>query len=318
MRLAVAALAAVVCWAHGAAAKQLPVGVTTLTFTKTSVTTSQPRPLVTTIWYPAVKRTGTEEPFGRRDAKAKRGRFPLIVFSHGTCGRPTEASYLTMALVREGAIVAAPAHPGNTTDDGPSCLGGNVFIDSAVNRQPDVSFVVDSMLAEATDEKSRFARRIDGDSIGVTGLSFGGFTALLTAVLDPRIDAALSLVPGGTNALGTRTIAVPTMVIGSERDTVVTFAESERAYAKLTGPRFLVELLGGNHLSVVDRCDAGVGNLNLCIPTDISQEDAHRLVLDYGVPFFRRYLPSKKRPGLRAADKVLSTQIEGVVLTAAP
>jgi predicted dienelactone hydrolase len=318
MRLAAATLAAVVCWVNGAAAKQLPVGVTTLTFTKTSVTTNQPRPLVTTIWYPAVKRTGTAETYGLRDAKAKRGRFPLIVFSHGTCGRPTEASYLTMALVREGAIVAAPAHPGNTTDDGPSCLGGDVFIDSAVNREPDVAFVIDSMLAQAGAKTSRFARRIDDDAIGVTGLSFGGFTTLLTAILDPRVDVALAMVPGGTNALGTRTIAVPTMVIGAEHDMVVTFPESERAYAKLTGPRFLVELLAANHLSVVDSCSNGLGNLNLCVPTDISQDEAHRLVLDYAVPFFRRYLLSKKRAVLRAADKVLSTQIDGVVLTTEP
>ena len=316
IRPAAAALAAIVCCAHGAAAKQLPVGVTTLTFTKTSVTTNEPRPLATTIWYPAVKRTGTAETYGLRDAKAKRGRFPLIVFSHGTCGRPTEASYLTMALAREGAIVAAPAHTGNTKDDGLSCLRNDVFADSLQNREPDVAFVIDSMLAEAGTKTSRFARRIDGDSIGVTGLSFGGFTTLRTAQLDPRVDAALAMVPGGSAALGT--IAVPTMVIGSERDRVVFFRESEAAYAKLAGPRFLVELLAANHLSVVDDCANGVANLNLCVPTDISQDEAHRLVLDYAVPFFRRYLLSSKRKVVRAADEAIATQIEGVVLTSQP
>jgi len=315
-RLAAATLAAIMCCAHGASAKQLPVGVTTLTFTKASVTTHQPRALATTIWYPAVKRTGTAETYGLRDAKAKRGRFPLIVFSHGTCGRPTEASYLTMALVRAGAIVAAPAHAGNTTDDGPSCLGSDVFIDSALNREPDVAFVIDSMLAEAGSKTSRFARRIDEDTIGVTGLSFGGFTALLTAQLDPRVDAALAMVPGGSATLAT--IGVPTMVIGSEHDTVVGYHESELVYAKLTGPRYLVELLAANHLSVVDDCAHGLANLNLCVPTDISQEEAHRLVLNYAVPFFRRYLRSKNRAVVRAADKALTTSIDGIVLTTEP
>ena len=102
--------------------------------------------------------------------------------------------------------------------------------------------------------------RLDDDAIGVTGLSFGGFTTLLTALLAPRIDVALAMVPGGTSALGTGTIAVPTMVIGAEHDTVVMFPESESAYAKLTGPRFLVELLAANHLSVVDSCSNGLGN----------------------------------------------------------
>ena len=315
-RLVVFALAAFVGGAYGASAKQPPVGVTTLTFTKTSVTTGQPRTLTTTIWYPAVKHTGTAETFGLRDAKAKRGHFPLIVFSHGTCGRPTEASYLTTALAREGAIVAAPAHPGNTTDDGPSCLGGDVFIDSALNREPDVAFVIDSMLAETDAKTSRFARRIDTETIGVTGLSFGGFTTLLTAQLDPRIDAALAMVPGGSSTLAT--IGVPTMVIGSERDKVVGYHESELVYAKLTGPRYLVELLAANHLSVVDACDQGLANLDLCVPTDISQDEAHRLVLNYALPFFRRYLLSKKSKVIRAADKAITTQIDGVVLTTQP
>jgi predicted dienelactone hydrolase len=315
-RLVAAALAAIVCCANGASAKQLPVGITTLTFTKTSVTTGQPRPLVTTIWYPAVKRTGTAETYGLRDAKAKRGRFPLIVFSHGTCGRPTEASYLTMALAREGAIVAAPAHIGNTTDDGVSCIRNDVFADSVVNRPPDVAFVIDSMLAEAGTKTSRFARRIDADTIGVTGLSFGGFTTLVTAQREPRVDAALAMVPGGSAAIGT--IGVPTMVIGSERDRVVGYHESELAYAKLAGPRYLVELLAANHLSVVDACDQGLANANLCVPTDISQEDAHRLVLSYAVPFFRRYLLSTKRAVVRAADKAITTQIDGVMLTSEP
>jgi predicted dienelactone hydrolase len=109
------------------------------------------------------------------------------------------------------------------------------------------------------------------------------------------------MVPGGSGAL--RTIGVPTMVIGSEHDAVVGYHESEVAYAKLAGPRYLVELLAANHLSVVDDCDRRARNANLCVPTDISQEDAHRLVLNYAVPFFRRYLLSKKRAVIRAPTR---------------
>jgi hypothetical protein len=32
------------------------------------------------------------------------------------------------------------------------------------------------------------------------------------------------------------------------------FAESQKAYERLAGPRFLVDILGGNHLSAVDDC----------------------------------------------------------------
>jgi predicted dienelactone hydrolase len=293
-------------------ARQLPVGVTTITFTKTSVTSGEPRELATVVWYPAVRKTGTPETFGLRDATPRRGKFPLVVFSHGTCGLPTEASYLTMAIASQGFVVAAPPHPGNTAADVPECLGGPTFIDSAANRQPDVSFVIDSMLASAANPSSRFARRLRDGVIGVMGLSFGGFTTLVTTQLDPRVTASLVLVPGGTAFLDATPITVPVMVIGAERDLIVGFAESAQAYARLEGPRFLVELLAANHLSVVDDCHDNLG-FDLCVPGDISQEDAHELVLHYAVPFVRRYLGGKRRAG-----RALIRQIDGVVLTSEP
>jgi predicted dienelactone hydrolase len=283
-----------------------------MTFAKTSVTTGEPRELATVVWYPAVRKTGTADALGLRDATARRGKFPLVVFSHGTCGLPTEASYLMTAVASQGFVVAAPPHPGNTADDVPACLGGPAFIDSAANRQPDISFVIDAMLAEAGNPSSRFARRLRDGAVGVMGLSFGGFTTLVTAQLDPRVTAALALVPGGAAFLGAAPIAVPTMVIGAERDQVVGFADSELVFARLEGPRFLIELLAANHLSVVDDCRNNLG-LDLCVPGDISQEQAHELVLRYAIPFVRRYLAGK-----RSAGRALTRQVDGVVLTSEP
>src|SRR5262245_10307593 len=267
------------------------VGVTTLTFTKASATTGAPRPLATVIWYPAAPRTGTPEALGLRDATVRHGRFPLIVFSHGACGRPTEASYLAKALAAAGFVVAAPPHPGNTADDGAACASTANFADSVINRVPDVRFTIDSMLAEATTHGSPFARRLRPDAIGVAGLSFGGFTTLWVAQRDPRVRAALSMVPGGVEFLDANDITIPTMVIGAEHDHVVGYPESEHAYQRLAGPRFLVELLGGDHLNVVDDCSILCGS--------ISQDAAHALVLHYALLFFRRYLADRHVP-LRA------------------
>lgn len=280
------------------------VGVTTITFTKTSVTTGDPRPLATVVWYPAVPRTGTPETLGLRDAKVRRGRFPLVVFSHGTCGRPTEATYLTIALARAGFVVAAPPHVGNTADD-PGCLGTPAFLDSAANRVPDVRFVIDSMLALATDRSSAFWHRLRSDRIAVTGLSFGGFTTLLAEQQEPRVRAAFALVPGGTAFLGPTDIMQPTLVIGAEHDQIVGWPESVSAYARLAGPRFLVELLGGDHLNAVDECPAFCGTL--------TQEDAHARILHYALPFFRRYLA-----GRRVATRVLTRAVDGVTVEAEP
>jgi len=123
-------------------------------------------------------------------------------------------------------------------------------------------------------------------------------------------------VPGGTAALvqgADHDITIPTMVIGAEHDTVVGYPESVNAFARLAGPRFLVELLAANHLSVVDDCFDHDLNLSLCVPTDVSQDDAHRLVLHYAVPFLRRYLTSARR-----TPRTLLHQVAGVVLTADP
>jgi hypothetical protein len=103
------------------------------------------------------------------------------------------------------------------------------------------------------------------------------------------------------------------MVIGSERDQVVGYAESPLAFARLAGPRFLVKLLAANHLSVVDDCFNQELNLSLCVPEDITQEAAHALVLHYAVPFFRRYLKNA-----RGQTRTLTRPIDGVELTAEP
>ena len=115
------------------------VGVTNVTFTRT-LENNEPRPLNTVIWYPAVPGTGTAEALGRRDADVQPQRFPWVVFSHGSCGRPRESSYLTMELARRGYVVVAPAHIGNTTDD-PGCGLPANFGDSLAKRVPDVQFV---------------------------------------------------------------------------------------------------------------------------------------------------------------------------------
>src|SRR5262245_52852388 len=202
------------------------VGVTTITFTKTSLTTGAPRLLTTLIWYPAVPGTGSEDPLGQRDADVVAKQFPWIVFSHGSCGRPRESSYLTTELASRGFVVAAPAHIGNTRDE-PDCAAQQNFVDSFANRVPDVRFIVDSMLAENGDQSSRFANRLRPDAIGISGLSFGGYTTLVAAQREPRFSAALVMVPGGVGFLDANDIAIPTMIIGAEDDHVVGFADSE-------------------------------------------------------------------------------------------
>jgi len=292
--------------ADSAAPGRHAVGVTSLTFTKNSVTTGLPRPLDTTIWYPAALGTGTAEALGLRDADVYPKAFPLIVFSHGTCGRPSEASYLTMGLASRGFVVAAPAHLGNTKND-PMCGATANFIDSLQNRVPDVMFVIDSMLAETADASSRFADRLRTDAIGMSGLSYGGYTTLLAAQRDPRLRAAFAMVPGGVSVLDPKDITIPTMVLGAEHDRVVGFPDSVAAYGRIDAPRFLIELLAADHLSVTDDC------FPLCSPDYVPQATAHRIVLHFALTFFRYYLAQGHAQGAG-----LIRAVPGAILTEDP
>ncbi len=70
----------------------------------------------------------------------------LLVFSHGYGGINTQSVELMEALASHGFVVASPEHTGNAqsslTDE---------FDEAAANRVPDVSFLIDSMLARNRD-----------------------------------------------------------------------------------------------------------------------------------------------------------------------
>jgi predicted dienelactone hydrolase len=208
------------------------VGVTNVTFTKTSVTTGAPRPLDTVVWYPAVRGSGTPTPLGRRDATVLRRRSPLLIFSHGLCGYPEQSTFLTAALASWGFVVAAPPHPGNRLADGiPACAFG--VVDSFANRVADVRFTLDSMLAESRSRASAFDRRLSVRRIGMTGHSFGGQTTLRVALVDRRLRAALALAPAFTDTIEPGTIRIPSMIQGAELDSLVKQVEMEATHRRV-------------------------------------------------------------------------------------
>src|SRR5262249_1265927 len=132
------------------------VGVQRITFTKQSVTNpSLARPLDTVIWYPTEAGAGPISPalggvVGAPLAGA--GARPLLIFSHGSCGTPTQSLFLTPLLASYGFVVAAPPHPGNTLQEFPNCGTPTAQFDSFANRVADISFVTDSLLTLNADE----------------------------------------------------------------------------------------------------------------------------------------------------------------------
>jgi predicted dienelactone hydrolase len=149
-----------------------------------------PRPLVTTLWYPA--ESGSSEVPWRigvfragwsalgAPAAESGTRRPLIVLSHGTGGAAAQLSWLAEALATHGYLVAGVNHHGNTAAEDTLLPQGFALW---WERARDVSAVVDALLADP-----RFGPGIDTTRIAVGGFSLGATTALVVA--GARFDRA--------------------------------------------------------------------------------------------------------------------------------
>lgn len=168
---------------------------------------SRNRLVKTEIWYPtfekdSLKERNTELPFiltpTIRDAKFVNQSFPLILLSHGTGGNRFGLAWLAIELVKNGYIVAAPDHWGNTFD--------NKIPEYFVRyweRPLDMSFLLTSIL---NDEL--FHPYIDEEKIGLVGFSFGGYTAL--AIGGVNIDCEV-LKQNATTKQGKEEFVIPEM-----------------------------------------------------------------------------------------------------------
>ena len=135
-----------------------------------------------------------------RDATAHAGSYPLIVFSHHSTGNRRTATFLTTHLSSHAYVVAAIDHSEVVSSalarkDGETAEQRNMRAESWVaNRVPDMRFLIDHLINTWESEA-----RIDSSQIGIIGHSLGGWTALATPEVEPRIRAVVALAPGGNS-----------------------------------------------------------------------------------------------------------------------
>jgi hypothetical protein len=153
-------------------------------------------------------------------APLARGRFPLLVASHGNETSATKAVPDTLeTLASHGYIVASVEHTGDNDAWYQTfflenyvglSLGANTSVPGPTliyQRSKDVRFVIDAVLKGHVDQKTgiEFSRHVDADKIGVLGHSLGGQTSLATVTgissqglpPDHRVKAAFMVA--GTN-----------------------------------------------------------------------------------------------------------------------
>lgn len=226
------------------------------------------RRLDTWIWYPAG--SGSDE--SQRDAPlAEGGPWPLIIYSHGTYGRPDNATHFCEFLARKGYVVAAPAFP--LTSSVSHTKLPRADIRDAGNQPGDVRFVIDSLLAHP-----RFGPVIDAQRIGATGISLGGITTYFASfgipTLDPRIRASAPIAAGdppyaalsfglGFEGVVPAPVSVPALLLVGDADIfAAATGGSAAAYARLLPPKYMVEIRAAPHVWFGNRDHVPPENLN--------------------------------------------------------
>jgi dienelactone hydrolase len=322
-----------------------PVGVTTMILTdeaRTDAMTGDPRQLVTEIWYPAtddargkpkntlIDFTGgsansamagllkmafqvdiaemnkTFQNIAVRDADARDGVYPLILFSHGNGGLRYQGAFWCEHMASHGYIVMAPDHTGNAAV---TVIGSKIVPylstdeareQSAVDRPKDLSFLIGAMESMNKESGNRFAGKVDLEHVGVAGHSFGGYTSTWIADQDARVDA---ISPWAGVAKTRLNYECPAMVLVGTEDDTMGIGGNERIrayYDESKGPRYLVEFLNAGHFSFTEMYQfvpdfgdgVGLGKriTNGEPVTYITMDVMFPLVKGYVTAFFGQYL----------------------------
>jgi dienelactone hydrolase len=176
------------------------------------------------------------------------GPYPLIVYSHGFFSKFDGGAYLAEHLASLGYVVVAVSYP-LTSFDAP----GGATPKDVVNQPADISFMIDTLIADSDTPGHALEGMVDASRIGVTGISLGGMTATLVAyhpdMRDPRIGAALSIA--GPTAIFKQSFFshadLPFLMLAGDIDALVPYASNAAPVIDKVGSSELVTLTGGSH-----------------------------------------------------------------------
>jgi predicted dienelactone hydrolase len=243
-----------------------------------------------------------------RDVQVRDGKWPLIVFSHGSGGTRVGYVFFTEFMASHGYIVVAADHIGNsryTIVNGKAvAAGGARGQASAADRPKDISFLIDQMTRMNSGSDGRFAGRVDLDKIAAAGMSFGGSTTENVVEKEKRVKAGVMLAPGGPTGDRTNFSTPIFMMIGTE-DATLHAAGNDRNrayYAASKGPHYMVEIKDAGHYTFtsVEQYNSEYGNgighgkrVNTAPDQDVTflpPDESHKLINAYALAFFGVYV----------------------------
>ena len=127
------------------------------------------------VWYPSdaptiAQRLGPFEVEFARDAPARAGKHPIILFSHGISGHYRNHHLTIQALADAGFVVIAPQHEADYL------VGGRKTAAALNHRYHDLATALDAVL-----HAPEFSEVVDPKQVHGLGFSLGGATTLLAA-----------------------------------------------------------------------------------------------------------------------------------------
>ncbi|MCE1255542.1 MAG: alpha/beta fold hydrolase [Anaerolineae bacterium] len=212
------------------------------------------------------------------DAAPLKGRFPLIVLSHGSGGSPFLYRELAAFLASHGFIVALPEHTGNNRDDN----SWSRRMENYICRPRFISQSINTLLADA-DLKTV----VDPAAVGVVGHSMGGYAALAAAGglpwtkdgrlvpvdVDDRIKALVLMAPAAgwfNSDASLDNVHIPILLYAAEKDKVTPPDDVSIILRRLPEPGLITYKLveNGGHYSFLTPFPAG-----LCSPQFLPSTD---------------------------------------------
>lgn len=214
------------------------IGTEVIEYTRTAADGSV-RSLPTKIYYPAASAgTGT--------APAE-GKFPLILFSHGSNGDYDTYPGPIGLLVKAGFIVAAPNYPFNKK-------GVPQVLDDALkgNQSLDASQIITYMLARDGKTGDKFFGHIDSSKgVGAAGHSLGGLTThgMLGLKRDDRITSAIIYAGGSLGAVKGPSVKVLFQHGDDDPTAGLSYASTKAVYNAVpeSWPKAFVTHIAGGH-----------------------------------------------------------------------
>jgi dienelactone hydrolase len=203
-----------------------------------------------------------------RNATARPGTYPLIIFSHPSGGNRRTATFLCTHLSSHGYLVAAVDHSEVITAELARKSGETDEQKSArreawiANRVPDIRFLLDHLLNGAVWDSEA---QLDATQIGIVGHSFGGWTALAATDVESRIRAVVALAPGGASQPKPGILKVqltfnwgrdvPTLYLVGENDVSLPIAGMYEIFERTPATKQMVVLRRADHMHFMDNVE---------------------------------------------------------------